>query len=382
MKTIDRVKALIGDQINVPADTIADDAPLAGMGMDSLDRVELAIAVEEHFHVVVPDDHIESVDLGTPCGMAGYVDKLLSEKAAEPLGVPAEGYIIRDNTFAGNTISDNHMQIIAPVIAEQPITREEMIRRGVDADEGTAMSVIAKLGWPTAANPQGTDPTHILVPVPEKIDYAAMSPGEMHSALSGGAEPIGGDGMKWVEAFMQMASVAGPLGRAMRAYPDGDAQRELQGIMLGWFANAIMAGYDHARNNPEAIDGSALDSIAFTKKPVQIEAVEFIGVKVEDGTARAHFNRPDLPQWLLDAFAEADGDPGAAWLRHDGSVADAPTAPNVLVIGTLEGEHIASPGDWIIRGVAGEIYPCKPTIFAATYDPVPADDGAAAHEPL
>ena len=38
-------------------------------------------------------------------------------------------------------------------------------------------------------------------------------------------------------------------------------------------------------------------------------------------------------------------------------------------IATLEGEMIAAPGDWIIKGVKGEFYPCKPDIFAATYEP-------------
>jgi len=38
-------------------------------------------------------------------------------------------------------------------------------------------------------------------------------------------------------------------------------------------------------------------------------------------------------------------------------------------IDTLEGGHIVCPGDWIITGVAGENYPCKPKIFAATYEP-------------
>lgn len=37
----------------------------------------------------------------------------------------------------------------------------------------------------------------------------------------------------------------------------------------------------------------------------------------------------------------------------------------------LEGGHIMSPGDWIIKGGAGELYPCKPDIFAATYERVP-----------
>lgn len=41
-----------------------------------------------------------------------------------------------------------------------------------------------------------------------------------------------------------------------------------------------------------------------------------------------------------------------------------------MLIDTLEGVMIARPGDWIIRGVKGELYPCKPDIFAATYEPV------------
>lgn len=41
-----------------------------------------------------------------------------------------------------------------------------------------------------------------------------------------------------------------------------------------------------------------------------------------------------------------------------------------LYIHTLEGEMRADKGDWIIRGVKGEVYPCKPDIFVATYDPL------------
>ncbi len=40
-----------------------------------------------------------------------------------------------------------------------------------------------------------------------------------------------------------------------------------------------------------------------------------------------------------------------------------------MVIETLEGKHTACPKDWIIRGVAGELYPCKPDIFERTYEP-------------
>lgn len=41
-----------------------------------------------------------------------------------------------------------------------------------------------------------------------------------------------------------------------------------------------------------------------------------------------------------------------------------------LVIETLEGPHIARVGDYVIKGVAGEFYPCKPWIFEQTYEKV------------
>ena len=48
----------------------------------------------------------------------------------------------------------------------------------------------------------------------------------------------------------------------------------------------------------------------------------------------------------------------------------APSSMNVTFdIGTLEGSMTAQHGDWIIRGVAGEFYPCKPDIFDASYEP-------------
>jgi len=44
-------------------------------------------------------------------------------------------------------------------------------------------------------------------------------------------------------------------------------------------------------------------------------------------------------------------------------------SPKSLMIPTLEGNMSASPGDWLIQGVKGEVYPCKADIFAATYEP-------------
>jgi hypothetical protein len=46
-----------------------------------------------------------------------------------------------------------------------------------------------------------------------------------------------------------------------------------------------------------------------------------------------------------------------------------------ITIETLEGVMSAYPGDWIIKGVKGEFYPCKPDIFAATYEPVQEGEG-------
>lgn len=45
-----------------------------------------------------------------------------------------------------------------------------------------------------------------------------------------------------------------------------------------------------------------------------------------------------------------------------------------MIINTLEGPLRAAPGDWIITGVSGEQYPCKPDIFAKTYEPVDLEE--------
>jgi len=39
-----------------------------------------------------------------------------------------------------------------------------------------------------------------------------------------------------------------------------------------------------------------------------------------------------------------------------------------LIIPTLEGDHLANDGDWVIQGIKGEFYPCKPDIFKETYE--------------
>lgn len=83
----------------------------------------------------------------------------------------------------------------------------------------------------------------------------------------------------------------------------------------------------------------------FRKKPVIVEAMQFT-----DETKNQVFN------WITCSCYPTFDDAGNPTLK----------------IQTLEGDMIASLGDWVIKGVKGEFYPCKPDIFEATYEP--ADD--------
>jgi hypothetical protein len=83
----------------------------------------------------------------------------------------------------------------------------------------------------------------------------------------------------------------------------------------------------------------------YRKKPVVIDAVPY------DGTNHAEIHSFTGGQSLPAPDAITDDDIGGP-----------------LVIPTLEGDHLAQPGDMIIRGVNGEFYPCKPDIFAKTYE--------------
>ena len=83
----------------------------------------------------------------------------------------------------------------------------------------------------------------------------------------------------------------------------------------------------------------------YRKKPVEVEAVKF-----EDTTES------------ISAIAE---------IAHDNLIrVDYRQKPVVMYIPTLEGVMTAQVGDYIIRGIEGELYPCKPDIFEKTYERV------------
>ena len=89
----------------------------------------------------------------------------------------------------------------------------------------------------------------------------------------------------------------------------------------------------------------------YRKKPVEIEAIQWTGLNLEEINA---FVGGSLIYDILDT----------AWEVGKGR-------PHVFIkIKTLEGDMTASEGDYIIHGVSGELYPCKPDIFKKTYEVV------------
>lgn len=92
----------------------------------------------------------------------------------------------------------------------------------------------------------------------------------------------------------------------------------------------------------------------YRKKPVVIEAFQLTWESVLDRTPK----EKQVPEWAIyhPSFR----------LRLTDKIENSEYAE----IKTLEGTMIANDGDWIIKGVNGEIYPCKPDIFEKSYEPV------------
>lgn len=89
-----------------------------------------------------------------------------------------------------------------------------------------------------------------------------------------------------------------------------------------------------------------MEAQKYRKKPVVIEAMRWDG---------GPLSQADIVTW------------------SDGTVSGWFDDHYYLRVETLEGRMRAEPGDWIIRGVQGEFYPCKPDIFEATYEQVSDD---------
>ncbi|MGH3953680.1 MAG: hypothetical protein ACRDTI_06555 [Mycobacterium sp.] len=95
----------------------------------------------------------------------------------------------------------------------------------------------------------------------------------------------------------------------------------------------------------------------FRKKPVEIEAMQW--PNDDDDSYDARCQRAAVHRWVW-------GNGGKTWIvTPKANLSDVHA-----IVQTLEGDMRISPADWIIRGVAGEFYLCKPDIFEQTYEPV------------
>ena len=94
----------------------------------------------------------------------------------------------------------------------------------------------------------------------------------------------------------------------------------------------------------------------YRKKPVVIEAFEWTGGPDQE----------EYPIWITEAMRKKEEELGSVRILQRYSE----LTTKYLRIVTLEGPIWASPGDMIIQGVKGELYPCKPDVFAATYEAV------------
>lgn len=95
----------------------------------------------------------------------------------------------------------------------------------------------------------------------------------------------------------------------------------------------------------------------FREKPVVIEAFQITEISRQDNS--------DWPEWLHRVWNRERHEVGAVFpseKKSDGT--------DRLVVHTLRGLFTVSWNDWIIRGVNGELYPCKPDTFEKTYDVV------------
>ena len=86
----------------------------------------------------------------------------------------------------------------------------------------------------------------------------------------------------------------------------------------------------------------------YRKKPVVVEAMQFID-------NHEICNSHEIAEWVKANEWPIQLENGRLWLK---------------TLESADGRHLVSPSDWVIKGVKGEFYPCKPDIFAATYEPV------------
>ena len=115
--------------------------------------------------------------------------------------------------------------------------------------------------------------------------------------------------------------------------------------------------------------GPVYETGRYRKKPVVIEARQ---LPATASPAEAHAIYQWVEENTLGSFEPLDAIEGRKPWPESGVTID--PRDGRMVIATLEGGHWVAPGDWVIRGVQGEFYPCKSDVFEATYERVADDD--------
>lgn len=109
-----------------------------------------------------------------------------------------------------------------------------------------------------------------------------------------------------------------------------------------------------------------------TKKPVDVNVIQYVGgIENAEIIQRWMFNHTGQStcMWIDTEIVEEEFESDLPeYGNMDGSETITVIKPERLEIETLEGTMTADVGDWIIKGVNGEFYPCKPDIFEKTYD--------------
>lgn len=149
-----------------------------------------------------------------------------------------------------------------------------------------------------------------------------------------------------------LSSLTPALGESSRDEPKRTYVLDSPPTHPDW--KAMIAASEPKNPHPE---GSEVGG-KYRKRPVVIDAWRFLGCD----------KWRDVPDWIT----EVERVHGRPLVGEVGREADLEDEAGCLKIHTLEGIHRAQPGDWIIRGVQGELYPCKPDIFAQTYEPLPS----------
>lgn len=174
-------------------------------------------------------------------------------------------------------------------------------------------------------------------------------------STEGDTDKAHAEGDRWVMPLKDAVSEHKDLVKTLKTPTKSDDKKEIkeQGHELKKMTAA------EKKISTESDDINTKVGQPFVKQAVTIHAIKWTGKNIAE--VQAFMNDGDVA-----SFSEITDDDGVE--DTDGE----------LYIGTLEdgaekdAKHVASPGDWIIRGVQGEFYPCKPDIFIQTYSPVAA----------